>query len=391
MQIPDYVLFIMNKLIAGGYECYLVGGCVRDALMGVAPHDYDIATSALPSEMKTVFAGERVIETGLKHGTLTVLFGTNAVEITTYRIDGEYDDNRHPREVSFTRSLHDDLSRRDFTVNAMAMSVDGEIIDLFGGREDLKTGLIKCVGEPALRFNEDGLRIMRALRFAATLDFAIAPDTAAAIERMSDLLLGISVERINAEFSKLICGAGAERIFFEFATTLHTVLPEVSVDDIENYSKIIHDMPDNIYIRRAALFCVPDVADKVARRLKFSAKERELTYYCTCLLHEMLHDKVLLALYIDKLGYDLTAVALETAGCSDSAEKVRQMQSDGTPISVRSLNVDGNDVMLLGIRGATVGMVLNQALIAVINGDCKNERSALIDFIKATVNGVLTE
>ena len=181
INIPNYCKKIISTLKQNGFEGYLVGGCVRDSIMDITPNDYDITTSATPDEMLRIFSSFRVIETGLKHGTITVVIEGNNVEITTYRIDGEYDDNRHPKEVSFTRNLSEDLKRRDFTVNALAFNEEQGLVDLFGGKDDLDNKLIRCVGNPDKRFNEDGLRVLRALRFASVLGFEIEENTAKSI------------------------------------------------------------------------------------------------------------------------------------------------------------------------------------------------------------------
>ncbi len=173
MQIPQKILYILDRLELAGFEAYIVGGCVRDSLMGQQPHDFDITTSALPEETEQVFSDLKVIETGLKHGTVTVLIEGEPVEITTYRIDGEYSDGRHPNEVKFTRSLHEDVARRDFTMNGIAYSPKRGLSDSVGGAEDIRRCTIRCIGEPDRRFNEDALRILRALRFSAVLGFEI--------------------------------------------------------------------------------------------------------------------------------------------------------------------------------------------------------------------------
>ncbi len=388
MQIPDYVLYAMNKLHTAGYECYLVGGCVRDTLMGITPHDYDLTTSALPSEMQLIFADDRVIETGLKHGTLTVLCDSHPIEITTYRIDGEYDDNRHPRDVLFTRNLNDDLSRRDFTVNAMAMSQSGELVDLFGGKQDLEKGVIRCVGRPELRFGEDALRIIRALRFAAVLGFEIESATANAIDNMSGLLSEISVERISAEFSKLICGKSADKIFSRFSATLHVVLPEIAVDKLEQYANIIPLSTDNIYIRRAVLYKSTGspyvICDNISRRLKFSNKQAELTYWCMEMLCIKSRDRADLADYISILGWDLVIEALTAVREEEMLSIVLKMRSEGVPLSIRDIAINGNDILALGISGRLVGGFLKAAFCSVVRGNVENDRDTLLDLIKRT-------
>ncbi|MBQ1223729.1 MAG: tRNA nucleotidyltransferase [Oscillospiraceae bacterium] len=226
-HIPAPLTEAMNVLEQGGKEGWLVGGCVRDSLMGKIPHDWDVTTSASPMEMISLFSGYRLIETGLKHGTVTVVISGEQIEITTFRIDGEYRDNRRPSSVSFTSDISEDLSRRDFTVNAMAYSPTSGLCDLFGGREDLEKKLIRCVGDPDKRFGEDGLRILRALRFASVLDFSIHKDTAESVHRNRELLLNISAERIFSEFTKLLCGPGAARILREYPDVIGVFIPEV--------------------------------------------------------------------------------------------------------------------------------------------------------------------
>lgn len=202
IRLPEHVEMIMKKLSDGGYESFIVGGCVRDALMGRTPDDWDITTSARPEEIKTIFS--RTVDTGIKHGTVTVLLDKEGYEVTTYRSDGAYLDGRHPESVVFLPSLEEDLKRRDFTINAMAYNEQAGLIDLFNGMEDLKAGHIRCVGEAAERFNEDALRMMRALRFAAQLDFTIDPAAVRAISLQSAALSSVSAERIKDEFVKLL-------------------------------------------------------------------------------------------------------------------------------------------------------------------------------------------
>ncbi len=386
MQVPDYVLYAMNKLLIAGYECYLVGGCVRDMLMGVAPNDYDLTTSALPSEMQAVFSCDKVIETGLKHGTLTVLCDSKPIEITTYRIDGEYDDNRHPRSVSFTACLREDLARRDFTVNAMAMSCDGELVDLFGGVNDLENRVIRSVGNAGMRFSEDGLRILRAMRFAATLGFSVDCATAAAVDSMCSLLYGISAERIHSELIKLIVGRSADKIIARFAVTLSTVLPELTAEQLRDFAKMLPNVPCNAYIRIALMCTRSDnpiqAAASIASRLRFSANERKSTCCYTSLMTQKPTDKITLAGYADRLGYNAVREALLVCGCDDGLKSLCEIQENALPISVRELKINGDDIVALGVLGADVGRLLNYALKAVMSGECSNEHSEILSVIK---------
>ena len=202
MQLPEQVKFIISELNKNGYEGYIVGGCVRDYLMGIPPHDYDITTSALPEEVKAIFP--HTVDTGIEHGTVTVIIDKIGYELTTYRIDGEYKDNRHPEQVIFTDKLAGDLSRRDFTVNAIAYNDQRGYVDMFGGMEDIKKAIIKGVGEPSKRFQEDALRMMRAIRFSAQLGFTIEPDTFKAIEKLNRNIDKVSMERVCVELKKTL-------------------------------------------------------------------------------------------------------------------------------------------------------------------------------------------
>lgn len=206
ITLPEDVKFIISELKKAGFEGYAVGGCVRDSLLGRIPGDWDITTSALPNDIKAVF--RRTVDTGIEHGTVTVLLNDSSYEVTTYRIDGEYKDGRHPESVQFTEQIGEDLKRRDFTINAMAYNDEDGLIDLFNGREDIKRGVIRCVGNADARFDEDALRILRAVRFAAQLDFDIDADTRNAISSHAPNLHAVSKERILVEISKLICSAG---------------------------------------------------------------------------------------------------------------------------------------------------------------------------------------
>lgn len=225
IQLPDKVHKIIDTLEEAGYEAYAVGGCVRDSILGREPDDWDITTSAKPEEMKRLFP--RTVDTGIKHGTVTVLLGGEGFEVTTYRIDGTYEDGRHPTEVTFTASLKEDLRRRDFTINAMAYNETDGITDLFGGREDLARGVIRCVGNPLHRFGEDALRMMRAVRFAAQLGFAIEESTLAAIRELAPTIEKISAERVRTELLKLLVSPHPEKMRLLYETGLTAcILPE---------------------------------------------------------------------------------------------------------------------------------------------------------------------
>ena len=227
MRIPAHAAELLTRLKQAGFSAYVVGGCVRDSLLGLEPHDWDICTSAFPDQMQAVFHDLHTVETGLKHGTLTVIVDHVPYEVTTFRVDGDYSDHRHPDSVCFVDNLTQDLARRDFTVNAMAWSPDTGLADPFGGRTDLASGVIRCVGEPEKRFEEDALRVLRALRFASVYDFAIDPETDRALRLMAPDLTHVAGERVRDELLKLLCGKAAGRILWAYPDVLSLIVPEI--------------------------------------------------------------------------------------------------------------------------------------------------------------------
>ena len=226
-NFPDWAVYALKTLKENGFEAYFVGGCVRDLLLGHSPHDIDIATSALPDQVATCFSAFPVIKTGIRHGTVSILIHKNPIEITTFRKDGPYSDNRHPDAVSFTESLWEDTARRDFTINAMACDEFGEITDFWNGKNDLEKRILRCVGEPEIRFSEDALRIFRALRFSSVLSFQIEEHTADAIFKGKERLTCVASERLFSEFCKILCGRGAEPVLLRFAAVFGVVIPEL--------------------------------------------------------------------------------------------------------------------------------------------------------------------
>ncbi|MBP9988859.1 MAG: hypothetical protein KBT46_05100, partial [Ruminococcus sp.] len=225
---PDFINTAFKLLEESGFEAYAVGGCIRDSIMNKSPNDWDMTTSAKPEQIISVFSDYRTIPTGINHGTVTVLFDKNPVEITTMRIDGKYTDNRRPEKVFYTDKIEEDLSRRDFTVNAIAYNPRLGIIDPFKGCRDIKNKIITCVGNPDRRFNEDALRIIRALRFASTLSFEIEKNTADSIVKNKHLLNNIANERIRVELIKLLCGDNAEKILLDYKDIIFLIIPELS-------------------------------------------------------------------------------------------------------------------------------------------------------------------
>ena len=262
IHIPEETKRVLNLLTSAGYEAYAVGGCVRDSLLGKIPHDWDICTSARPEQMKEVFSGFRVLDTGLAHGTLTVILET-PYEITTYRKDGDYSDHRHPDSVEFVSRLKEDLNRRDFTINAMAADSDGNIVDYFNGYDDLNHGLVKCVGNAAQRFEEDSLRILRAMRFASRYGFEIEPETARAMYQKRNLLREIAAERIGSEFLQIMSGQ-CGGLLEEFTPVLEVIIPEITpcIGFVQNNPH--HDSDVWTHTIRAVKACAGGLTVKIA-------------------------------------------------------------------------------------------------------------------------------
>ena len=434
---PAPVQTALDRLGAAGFEAFVVGGCVRDALRGAVPHDWDCTTNAKPQEICACFRDFHVIETGLQHGTVTVVIEHMPIEITTYRIDGVYADHRRPDSVTFTDSLTDDLARRDFTVNAMAFHPERGLIDPFHGAADLQAGLIRCVGNPRDRFDEDGLRILRAMRFAAVLDFAVDPQTAAAIHAQKALLHHISAERIDTELTKLLCGTAAERVFTDFADVLFTVLPELEPMYGFDQRNPHHDYDVYTHTLKTVAACPPDPVLRWAALLHdtgkphtFTEDERGGHFYGHAVVSVEIAKRALKAMKCDRKRYDRVLLLVEKHDLvMNGTEKqikrlVRQIGADAAEqllylhkadvtaqavchraeriaesdrllavlaalreadacMSLRQLAVSGSDLMQLGIpQGRAIGEMLNRLLEAVIEGSLPNEHDALLQAVR---------
>lgn len=431
----ELIICILNKR---GYAAHVVGGCVRDSLLGIKPHDWDICTDAKPEKVRDIFTHEgfHVIETGIQHGTVTIHLGIRGdYEITTYRIDGEYSDNRRPDTVIFTDDITKDLSRRDFTINAMAYSDDSDLIDPFGGQEDLELGVIRCVGNPDDRFQEDALRILRALRFAATYGFRIEEKTAAAIHRNKDLLKNISAERIRSELCKLLCGEGVLDILMEYKDVMAVIIPELEpcIGFWQNNPYHVYDVYDHIAhavanyrgpdisIKMALLLhdigkpecysedengghfyghSVPsmDIAKDVMDRLKFDNKTKQEVVDLV-LYHDIdiYPGARTVKRWLNKIGYEMLDKLINIKGADNGAQsemaqisrplrlwEIRRIASDimneQQCFQIKDLAVDGRDMIGVGFdEGPGVGKVLNHLLDKVIDGALENDRGALME------------
>ena len=352
MQLPEQVKFIISELNKNGYEGYIVGGCVRDYLMGIPPHDYDITTSALPEEVKAIFP--HTVDTGIEHGTVTVIIDKIGYELTTYRIDGEYKDNRHPEQVIFTDKLAGDLSRRDFTVNAIAYNDQRGYVDMFGGMEDIKKAIIKGVGEPSKRFQEDALRMMRALRFSAQLNFSIEENTMLALKENAQLIKNISIERIREEFFKLIISDHNERLDLLYESgMLPYFLPELKkiIEDNSISYTTINTLSKDICVRLAYVFHTldSDNVKKILHNFRTDNKTNKITSQLVKYIDFEITDKYSLRKLISILGEN-TEHEIEIMGAvkgidtSKAKEMYSEIISAGDCCNLKSLAINGNDL-----------------------------------------------
>ncbi len=398
-DLPKGVVALMGRLVDAGHRVYVVGGSVRDALRGLTPHDYDMTTDATPEEMKIVFSGCRVIETGIKHGTLTILADGAPYEITTYRTDGSYGDHRHPDEVSFTRSLKEDLARRDFTMNAIAYHPSEGYIDPFGGKLDIEMHTIRAVGDPTTRFREDALRILRGLRFASTLDYEIQDATAAAVFAECHLLTYVSAERIREELCKLIVGVAAPRILKTYQCVLRVRLPQLP-EPTERVLTAVATLPPDPILRLVALMLpvLSDLAqdmDALMRELKFDNASRLRATTLVAHIHADIAPRraVVLRLLSDigetcfhdlcTLRHAFALTMAEKEIYSQSIKLCEQLLASGAPYRISDLAIRGNDILTHTVmRGADIGSALQTLLYAVIDGKTENEKDALLSYLK---------
>lgn len=393
-ELPCAVKAALDRLSAAGYGAYLVGGCVRDDALGVRPHDYDIATSAKPSETHAVFADCKIIDTGLKHGTVTVILGGEQLEITTFRRDGEYRDGRHPESVSFSRALRDDLSRRDFTINAMAYNEQEGLVDLFGGLDDLKNQVIRSVGEAKKRFQEDALRILRALRFAAKLGFTVEESTRSAMDALKGNISLVSRERVAVEITGLLLGKDAARVLNEGKGILFSALPELDAAPWTRAVCMVARAPLKEATRWAALLSPygEQTAERVMQSLKMSnSLTRQVTTAAKWLDAPLSVDTVAYTLsQIDAnqlfMLLDLKrADGMNMQTIQALRDEARRVADSGECVSLKQLAIKGSDLKALSITGAAIGETLTALLREVTLHRLPNEKAALL---RAAANGI---
>lgn len=432
----------VETLRAHGFEAFLIGGSVRDFIMELPIGDIDITTNATPQEVEEVFKDFRVIETGLKHGTVTVLIENEPLEITTYRCEGAYSDNRHPDSVTFSKKLSDDVVRRDFTMNGIAFDFKKGFCDLVGGIEDINNKTIRCIGDAETRFNEDALRILRALRFSAVLGFEIEEETKNAIHKCRELLKNISAERIREETVKLICGKNAYSVLTEFSDVICVFIPEFETcvgfeqknrhhiyDVYTHILKAVEQSKPDPVIRLALLFhdigkpavahfdekgeqhfyshpkISAEITEKIMTRLRFDndTKNKVVTlvrfHDSPIMINEgIAPDRKRLKRIMSQIGKDLIFDLMEVKRCDNSAQKpkyyrgdefyentlnmLNEIISENECFSVKDLKINGNDLISMGYKGKELGEKLNLCLDEVIDGKIKNEYDELIEFIK---------
>lgn len=380
MDLPAGARFVLERLAGAGFAAYVVGGCVRDAMRGDAPKDYDVCTSALPGETKRVFSDCRTVDTGLAHGTVTVIARGEPYEVTTFRVDGAYADHRHPDRVDFVRQVERDLARRDFTVNAMAYNPWQGLCDPFGGRADLRAGCIRCVGEPARRFSEDALRILRALRFAAELGFDIAPDTARAMRELSGRLALISRERIAAELLRALNGINTVPVLQAFDTVLLAALPDYPAAALPEALHALAILPrGDIVLRLAALLTPCGAAG--ARVLASLKPSRALSSQVLALTAAAGEDisRAELPLWLARLGETQLRRLLTLQGRDDLLSCLPALLAQRLPLTLGDLAINGRDLTAAGLpAGAELGRTLNALHRRVLLGELPNERGALL-------------
>lgn len=433
LELPAGAALVLETLHRRGYQAYAVGGCVRDSLLGRAPKDWDICTDALPEQMQQVFAGWHVIETGLKHGTLTVMHKHEPYEVTTFRVDGAYTDHRHPDCVTFVADVREDLSRRDFTVNAMAWSPQSGLVDAFGGQADLAAGIIRCVGDPDRRFGEDALRILRAMRFASVYEFDIDPDTDRAIHALKRTLRNVAAERIRVELAKLLCGRGAGQIIRQYQDVLFTLFPPLEAlagfdqrthhhlwDVWEHTVRAVEAIPPTEVLRltmllhdagKPACFTLDEndeghaygheaqsvrIAESILTDLRVDNATRDRVLLLIGshgwpvtperrLLKRRLNrlDEEALRQLIEVKRADALATGTKDAAAveahrAETLSALDALLSEKPCVTLRDMAVNGRDMMALGAKGRAVGEVLQWLLEQVLDDTLPNERDALL-------------
>ncbi|MCI9258867.1 MULTISPECIES: CCA tRNA nucleotidyltransferase [Romboutsia] len=422
--IPKDVSFLIDTIYENGYEAFMVGGCVRDSVLNLIPNDYDITTNAKPKEIINIFKDYKIIDTGIKHGTVSIILNNNIYEITTYRIEGEYENNRRPKTVEFTSSIEEDLRRRDFTINAMAYNKQFGIIDKFNGLEDLQNRIIKTVGNPDERFKEDGLRMIRAIRFSSKLGFNIDENTLNGIYKNSYIIKNISTERINDEFTKILLSDNPQNIILLYKTNIfkylgiHCNLNRDYYKELEKYINILSYCDNNLLdkliildylISNEILKCI-DKCEKykyycenikkvnIINNLRYSNK---VINYCNDIMEYMIKDidkidKIVIKRYLNNIGYEklnkvfkLKLIYNVFFNNKDNVEffkrcikQLDEIENSKECYEIKSLEIDGKILKDLGYKGKEIGEKLSFLLDQVIKDPLLNKKDILINLLK---------
>lgn len=419
IEIPDHVTEIIDRIENAGFEAYLAGGCVRDSLLGIIPKDYDVATNAEPDRVVEIFEDMRVVKTGISHGTVTVVSGSGHVEVTTYRTESGYTDKRRPDKVLFISSIEDDLARRDFTVNAMAYSPDKGLKDPFDGRKDLQKGLIRSVGDPGKRFGEDYLRIIRAARFVSSLGFDIETKTLDAMRIRKEKLGEVAIERIQTEFSLLLCGGHVYKALMECRGFVEVFMPEIkSMGEVcpdgkklyEKTARAVSKTPDSIRLRLAAFLRYirtpyiskqkgentkdkSTIAAGILKRLRF---DKETTKKTSVIISEMetslVTEERFIKKFLSRHSYEILEDLIEVkkAYTPEKAEQLEEVRnrakeiiSSGECIFLNDLAVSGQDLIEMGFKpGKKIGEILEDCLSKVIENEIENSCDNLKKYVK---------
>lgn len=422
--IPKEVKFLIDTIYQNGYEAFMVGGCVRDSILNLIPNDYDITTNAKPKEIMNIFKDYKIIDAGIKHGTVSIILNNNIYEITTYRIEGEYENNRRPKNVEFTSNIEEDLRRRDFTVNAIAYNEQFGIIDRFNGLEDLQKRIIKTVGNPDERFEEDGLRMIRAIRFSSKLDFNIDENTLNSIYKNSYIIKNISLERINDEVTKILISDNPNKIILLYKTKIfknlgiYFNLNEYHDKELEININLLRSCDNNLLDRlimldylisneilkyidkdeRYKYYCKNIKNVNIINNLRYSNK---VINYCNDIMKYMIKDiekidNIVIKKYLNDIGYEklnkvfkFKLMHNEFLGNKNKVKffkqcinKLNEIENNKECYTIRDLDIDGKIIKELGYKGKEIGEKLSFLLDEVIKNPSLNKKDILINLLK---------
>jgi len=422
--IPKDVKFLIDKIYENGYEAYIVGGCVRDSILNLIPNDYDITTNATPNKIIDIFKDYKIIDNGIKHGTVAIIINDNIYEITTYRIEGEYENNRRPKTVEFTSNIEEDLRRRDFTINAMAYNEKDGIIDIFNGIDDLNKRIVKTVGNPDERFEEDGLRMIRAIRFSSKLGYHIEKNTLDSIYKNAHIIKNISIERINEEFTKILLSDNPENIILLYKSEILKYLGIYSDLNGHDYKKlekninILKSCNNNLLDRLIMLEYL--VCNQKLKQINYDEKyeyyykyiknmniinnlrySNKVISYCNDIMEYMIKDiekidNITIKRYLNHIGYEKLNKVLELKLLHSKfinnkysieffkqcINKLNQIEKNKECYTIGSLDIDGKILKDLGYNGKEIGEKLSFLLDEVIKNPLFNKKDILIDLLK---------